>query len=64
MAIQSPLTPEDLVSINQALSDATDAQTLIVRAEAAGIEVAEFKTRAVDAEQRLLRIKQAFFPGQ
>ena len=64
MAVQNPLTPDDLVSIKKALEDANDAKELIGMAEQAGIDVAVFKVRADEAQQRLLRVKQAFFPGQ
>ncbi len=64
MAVQNPLTADDLVSIKKALEDAKDAKELISMAEQAGIDVAAFKIRADETQQRLLRVKQAFFPGQ
>lgn len=64
MPPQNPLTEQDLEEINRALETATDAQSLIDQAARAGLDVEEFRARARDARDRLLRIKQTFFPGQ
>lgn len=64
MAIENPLSADDLATINTAISDSTDAESLILKAEAAGIDVEQFKAKNNDAKARLIRIKSAFFPGQ
>lgn len=60
----NPLTEGDLEDINKALATAQDAQELIEMAAQAGIDVEAFRQRARDARDRLLRVKQTFFPGQ
>ncbi len=60
----SPLTEADLADINRALARLEDAETLIQKAQQAGIDVEAFRTRARENQDRLLKIKQSFFPGQ
>lgn len=60
----NPLTDQDLDDINKALVTATEAQELIELAAQAGIDVDPFRQRARDARDRLLRVKQTFFPGK
>ena len=60
----APLTETDLADINRALERLQDAETLIQRAAQARIDVTAFQSRAREAKDRLLAIKQAFFPGQ
>lgn len=59
-----PLTETDLDDINKALVSAEDAQRLIEQASQAGIDVAAFTERTRTARDKLLRIKQTFFPGK
>lgn len=59
----NPLTEQDLEAINRGLVAAREAQDLIDMAARAGIEVEEFRVRARDAQERLTRVKQTFFPG-
>ena len=59
----NPLTPEDLDAINTGLERAREAQELIDMAQRAGIDVEEFRVRAREAQERLIRVKQTFFPG-
>ncbi len=60
----SPLTETDLTDINRALARLDDAEGLITKAQQAGIDVAPFRERASANRDRLLKIKQSFFPGQ
>ena len=63
MAVTNPLTDNDLEQINIGIEKSREAKQLIDIAQRAGIDVTEFQARASDAEAKLLRIKQAFFPG-
>lgn len=54
----------DIQQIRDQLSKLDDADVQIARAERAGIDMSERKKQAQDARQRLLKIKQAYFPGQ
>lgn len=58
-----PLTQENVDDIDSALGDLANAREIIVRAKQAGIPIEELEKRANEAEQRLLRIKQAFTRG-
>lgn len=60
----NPLTEQDLERINTGLAQAREAQELIDMASRAGIDVEEFRVRARDSQEKLLRMKQVFFPGQ
>lgn len=60
----TPLTPADLDDINRALTRLDDADDLIQKASQAGIDVEPFRARARENKDRLLKIKQSFFPGQ
>ena len=60
----SPLTETDLADINRALSRLDDAEALMVKSQQAGIDVEAFRARARESKDRLLLIKQSFFPGQ
>lgn len=60
----SPLTETDLADINRALKRLDDAEGLIAKAQQAGIDVTPFRERASENRDRLMKIKQSFFPGQ
>ncbi len=60
----SPLTEVDLDDINRSLAKLKDAASLIAKSQQAGIDVEPFRTRARETEDRLLKVKQAFFPGR
>ncbi len=60
----SPLTETDLDDINRALTRLEDANALIEKATMAGIDVQPFQQRSREARDRLMKIKQAFFPGR
>ena len=60
----NPLTEQDLERITVGLDKAREAQELIDMAARAGIDVEEFRIRARESQEKLLRIKSTFFPGQ
>lgn len=60
----NPLTDQDLQDIDKALSDSRDADSLIEKAQQAGLDVEAFRGRNREARERLARIKQTFFPGK
>lgn len=60
----TPLTETDRDDIDRALARLDDADSLIQKAQQAGIDVEPFRARARENKDRLLKIKQAFFPGQ
>lgn len=64
MAVQNPLTDQDLTDLNKALDDSKDADELIEMAQRAGLDVEAFRGRNREARERLTRIKQTFFPGK
>lgn len=59
-----PLSETDLEDIKRALARLEDAENLIAKAQQAGIDVEPFRVRSRDTKDRLLKIKQAFFPGR
>lgn len=58
------LTEEDLGRINTALEQLDVANEIIEQATQAGIDVNEFRERAKQSKDQLLRIKNTFFPGR
>lgn len=59
-----PLTENDLTQINAALTEIESAETIIAQAKAAGIPLERQEVQARETKEKLLRIKQAFFPGR
>lgn len=59
-----PLTETDLQDIDRALTRLGDAEALMVKAQQAGIDIEAFRQRARESKDRLLAIKQSFFPGR
>lgn len=59
-----PLKEEDLTEINASLSALEEADRIIDQAMRAGIDVSEKRSEAQASRERLLKIKQAFFPGR
>ncbi len=59
-----PLTEHDLEQINAALVEIESAEGIIAQAKAAGIELGPQEVQARETKEKLLRIKQAFFPGR
>lgn len=54
----------DLERIQSGLTQAEQALNIIEQAEQAGIDVSQQKERAKQSRDRLLRIKNTFFPGR
>ncbi len=63
MAI-NPLNESDLEQINGALAEIESAEGVIAQAKRAGIELPTQEVLARETKEKLLRIKQAFFPGR
>ncbi len=59
-----PLTENDLEQINAALVEIESAEGIIAQAKAAGIPLERQEVDARETKEKLLRIKQAFFPGR
>ena len=59
-----PLGPEDLERINEALAQIDVLDQAIAKAERADINVSESKKIVEDAQVKLLRLKQVYFPGE
>lgn len=59
-----PLTETDLEQINAALVEIESAESIIAQAKQAGIPLERQETQARETKEKLLRIKQAFFPGR
>ena len=59
-----PLTENDLNRINEALTEIESAEGIIAQAKQAGIDLSRQEAQARETKEKLLRIKQAFFPGQ
>ena len=60
----SPLNETDLDDINRALARLGDAEALMTKAQQAGIDIEPFRQRARESKDKLLAIKQSFFPGR
>lgn len=58
------LTEAHLSDINAALAALDASQELITRAKQAGIDVSAQEQASIAARDKLVRIKQAFFPGR
>ena len=59
-----PLTEQDFQNINDALVEIESAERIIAQAKAAGIPLERQEVQARETKEKLLRIKQAFFPGR
>lgn len=56
------LDDDDKQTIENALSKIEEARPELERAKMAGIDVAEAEASMLETEQKLRKIKQAFFP--
>lgn len=61
---KSPMTDADLVQINERLSELDEADKLIDASIRAGIDIKDQRERTQELRSRLVRMKQAFFPGR
>lgn len=59
-----PFTPEDLTNLNAQLAQLDVADRLIARTARAGIDVTSLADQARETRTQLVKLKQAFFPGQ
>lgn len=59
-----PLKESDLTQINAALVEIENAEGIIAQAKQAGIPLERQEVQARETKEKLLRIKQAFFPGR
>ena len=62
--VEGPLTEHDLEQINAALVEIESAEGIIAQAKRAGIDLGRQEVEARETKEKLLRIKQAFFPGR
>ena len=60
----NPLTPEHLQQIRNALDQVKVAKAQIELAKRAGIDVAQLESINDANEDKLLKLKQVYFPGQ
>lgn len=61
---ESPLKEEDLAELKVKLSELDDADKLIEQSKRAGIDVAVQTERSRDLRDRLMKLRQAFWPGR
>lgn len=61
--LNSPLGPEKLVEINDALDKIEQAKSQAELAERAGIDVKKDLDSILDSEKKLRRIKSVYFPN-
>lgn len=60
----SPLNEQDLADLKTNLVELDKAEKLIDQASRAGIDVGPQLERARETRDKLMRMKQAFWPGQ
>lgn len=59
-----PLRDEDLIEINESIKALDEADKLIDQAVRAGIDISDKREESRQSRERLMKIKQAFFPGR
>lgn len=64
MVVESPIKEEDLDALNDRLKELDTADTIIDQSIRAGIDMQDQKDRSQELRQRLMKMKQAFFPGR
>ena len=64
MAEEGPLGKTDLIELKENLVELDKADKLIEQANRAGIDVSGQQTRTRELRDKLMKMKQAFFPGQ
>lgn len=62
--VEHPLTDEHLQQINDGLIGIDKALKQIALAERAGIDIGPTKAAALDAQTKLQKIKQVYFPNR
>lgn len=64
MTEAGPLGPEDLAELKVKLTELDQADKLIEQAVRAGIDVSGQQVKTRELRDKLVKMKQAFFPGQ
>jgi hypothetical protein len=64
MEQDSPLTEHHLTKLNDALAQLSVADRHLQLAKLAGLDVTQQEKQAAETRDRLLRIKQVYFPGR
>ncbi len=64
MAEEGPLGPADLIELKQKLVELDKADKLIEQAKRAGIDVEGQQAKTRELRDKLMKMKQSFFPGQ
>jgi len=59
-----PLSEADLTQLNESLTALDEAERLIEQAKRAGIDTGDQGIQAKESREKLMRIKQTFFPGR
>ena len=59
-----PLTEEDLTRINQAIQMIDQYQPHVEKAHRAGVDQTENLARMKESREKLLNLKQHYFPGR
>lgn len=62
--IENPLTPENLIEIDEALERAKLGEIAIKKAQSAGIEIPDLLDNLRKQAESLRKIKRIYFPGQ
>lgn len=60
----SPLTPEHLAQIKNGLDVIAFAEQEVAKAKRAGIDVSQQEKDLAENKQKLLQLKNVYFPGQ
>lgn len=64
MPDSAPLTAADLETMKEGLTKLDEADNLIARSIAGGLDMTVQKARSKEARAKIMSLKQAFFPGQ
>lgn len=62
--ISAPFDASDLEALNERLKELDEADKLIAKAKQAGMDIGDQEKESRELRQRLMRIKQTFFPGK
>lgn len=62
--VEAPFTEETLRDLKRQEENLKEAKTLIERAKRGGFDVTDPEKRVGELQERLVKIKRAFFPGQ
>ena len=62
--IPGPLTPQHLAQINAGIDYAAQAAQHIAMAKQAGMDVSHYEHQLKEMMDKMLRVKNVYFPGQ